>query len=63
MTLGELQDFLENVCESSDLFDPEIFIRVGNFQAPLAHIRVVQEDDNFHESIILEDNEYKDLLI
>lgn len=63
MTLTELQELMEDLYQRNDLSDPEIFIRIGNQQAPLSSIKVVKEDEIFYESIILQDADYPQLLM
>ena len=63
MTLQDLQNLLNKAYESNDLSDPGIFIRIGNLQAPLSSIRVIPEDDNFYEGIILQDKDYEDVIV
>lgn len=63
MTLIELLEFTEELYERDDLTDPEIFIRIGDRQAPLSSIKVVHQDEIFNESIILQDSNYLDVLL
>lgn len=63
MRLSELCYMLEAVSKDSDLEDPEVFIRMGGYQAPLLEIKIIYENDNFFESIILQDKCYKDVLM
>lgn len=63
MRLSELCYLLEVVSEDFDLKDPEVFIRMGETQKPLLDIKVIYEQDDFFESVILQDKRYKDVLI
>ena len=63
MTLTELQELMEDLYQRNDLSDPGIFIRIGDQQVPLSSIKVVKEDENFYESIILQDADYPQLLM
>ena len=63
MTLAELQEIIEDLYQRNDLSDPDVFIRIGYQQAPLSSIKVVKEDENFYESIILQDADYPQLLM
>jgi hypothetical protein len=63
MTLDELKDVLDETYQRYNLNDPGVFIRIGQMQAPLASIKVVEEDNNFYESVILQDDNYKDVLL
>lgn len=63
MRLSELCYMLKAVSKDSDLEDPEVFIRIGEYQTPLSDIKVIYENDNFFESIILQDKCYKDVLM
>lgn len=63
MRLSELCYLLEAVSEDFDLKDPEVFIRMGETQKPLLDIKVIYENDDFFESVILQDKYYKDVLM
>lgn len=63
MRLSELCYLLEAVSEDFDLKDPEVFIRMGETQKPLLDIKVFYEQDDFFESVILQDKYYKDVLM
>ena len=63
MTLAEFQEVVEDLYHRNDLSDPGIFIRIGDQQAPLSSIKVVKEDENYYESVILQDTDYPQLLM
>ena len=63
MTLAEFQEIIEDLYQRNDLSNPGVFIRIGDQQAPLSSIKVVKEDENFYESIILQDADYPQLLM
>lgn len=63
MRLSELCYLLEAVSEDFDLKDPEVFIRIGDEHLPLLDIKVIYEQDDFFESVILQDKYYKDVLM
>ena len=60
MKLNELSYFLEQISMDSDLDNPNIFIRIGDVQVPLLHIKIFYKN----ECIVLQDKNYeKDILI
>lgn len=63
MRLSELCYLLEAVSKDFNLEDPEVFIRMDETQKPLLDIKVIYENDDFFESVILEDKCYKDILM
>ena len=63
MRLSELCYLLEAVSKDFDLEDPEVFIRIGEEHLPLLDIKVIYENDDFFESVILQDKCYKDVLM
>lgn len=63
MKLSKLCYLLEAISEDFDLKDPEVFIRIGEQHLPLLDIKVIYEQDDFFESVILQDKYYKDVLM
>ena len=63
MRLSELCYLLEAISKDFDLKDPEVFIRIGETQKSLLDIKVIYEQDDFFESVILQDKCYKDVLM
>lgn len=63
MRLSELCYMLKAISKDFNLKDPEVFIRIGDEHLPLLDIKVIYENDDFFESVILQDKCYKDVLM
>lgn len=61
MDIFDLLDKLEDINNKSDY--PEIYIKIGNIQAPLRSVKYFPEDDVVYESIVLSSEEEPKLIL
>lgn len=54
MRLFELRDALENILFIDGVYDPEVFIQIGDIQAPIVGIKYFPEVDGvMGESVVI----------
>ena len=54
MRLFELRDALEDILFMDGVYDPEVFIQIGDFQAPIVGIKYFPEIDGVvGESVVI----------
>ena len=60
---SDLLDELEAISDKPECWNGEVYIRIGNFQAPLRNVKYIPENDDHEEAIILQAEDYDDDLI
>lgn len=63
MDIFDLVDKLEEICDNYEPIYPEIYIQIGDMQAPLRSVKYLPESSVNYESIVLSSEEEPKLIL